>query len=297
MASVINIDTPFHFSFPECVKFLNRNKNECLHAVDKDIVYKAVSVNGKDVIFSVSQNSSGIKISILNIPKPSAEIKNFVIAYVSDWLDLKTDLKPFYSSAAGDKVLKHLVKNYAGLRLIGIPGLFETLIWCVMGQQINLAFAYTLKRRFVEMYGRHITHKDNSYFLFPAAKDIAIINPAELRKLQLTEKKSEYITGIAWAVASGELSKEKFIGQSPEYIKKELMNIRGVGEWTAEYVMMKCLRISSAFPAGDAGLQNAVKNILKLGAKPTPDELKKMSLKWKGSEAYAVFYLWRSLLD
>jgi DNA-3-methyladenine glycosylase II len=296
MADII-VRLPPHFSFAECLVFLNRNKNECLHFIKDDAIHKAVTVENKDIIFSIAQNGGSLLIKILNIQKPSAAVKNYVTSYVSGWLDLAADLTPFYKSASGDKVLKELIKNYAGLRLIGIPDLFETLVWCVMGQQINLGFAYTLKKRFVETYGRKIIHKNNSYYLFPAAELIVGQSPEDLRKLQLTSKKSEYIVGIAGAVSSGRISKESLLLQSPEEIKKGLTAIRGVGEWTAEYVMMKCLRVGSAFPAGDAGLQNAVKNILKLESKPSPEELRRMSLKWKGSEAYAVFYLWRSLLD
>lgn len=75
------------------------------------------------------------------------------------------------------------------------------------------------------------------------------------------------------------------------------MAIRGVGEWTADYVMMKCLHHPTAFPITDVGLHNALKIQLGLKRKPTLEEIKEFAANWEGLQAYAVFYLWRSLYE
>lgn len=79
-------------------------------------------------------------------------------------------------------------------------------------------------------------------------------------------------------------------------MRKELTSIRGVGAWTAGYAIMKSMKHSRAFPVADVGLHNALKNRLGLAAKPTVPEIVEMAGNWSGWEAYAVFYLWRSLL-
>lgn len=75
------------------------------------------------------------------------------------------------------------------------------------------------------------------------------------------------------------------------------MAIRGVGAWTADYVMMKCLHHPAAFPIADVGLHQAIKRQLGLERKPTIEEIEEMSTNWGGWQAYATFYLWRSLYE
>jgi DNA-3-methyladenine glycosylase II len=74
-----------------------------------------------------------------------------------------------------------------------------------------------------------------------------------------------------------------------------LVNIRGIGPWTANYVLMRCLRFPSAFPIDDVGLQNAIKHPLGRDKKPTKDEIMKFAGNWTNWESYATFYLWRFL--
>ena len=73
------------------------------------------------------------------------------------------------------------------------------------------------------------------------------------------------------------------------------MQIKGLGNWTANYALMKTFRHADAFPLQDAGIHNAIKNLRKLDRKPTLDEVRKLYKKYKGWEAYATLYLWKSL--
>ena len=73
-----------------------------------------------------------------------------VVSFIWEWFDLVRDLNLFYELAKGDTLLKKTVQEFHGLRVIGVPDLFEALCWGILGQQINLAFAYTLKRRLLK---------------------------------------------------------------------------------------------------------------------------------------------------
>jgi DNA-3-methyladenine glycosylase II len=200
--------------------------------------------------------------------------------------------------AQDDNVLNQIASKYRGLRIIGIPDLFEAVTWAIIGQQINLKFAYTLKKRFVERFGEGLTFEGEIYWLYPSFDRIAEIDIVQLRELQFTARKAEYVIGVAKAMAKGELKKEDLLKkQDYQQIHNYLTNLRGIGAWTADYVMMKCLHQRSAFPITDVGLHNALKVQLGLEGKPSVNEIKEMALNWTGWEAYAVFYLWRSLYE
>ena len=198
--------------------------------------------------------------------------------------------------AEHDILLKQAVTQFYGLRNMGIPDLFEALCWGILGQQINLSYAYTLKRRLVESFGRSMEWEGKRYWLFPNPEDIAQLTVEDLSELKMTVKKCEYLIGVAQLMVEGSLSKEllRSVGDF-KVAEKMLTKIRGIGPWTANYVLMRCLRFSNSFPIDDVGLHNAIKHVLGTSRKPTKEEILKLAAPWKNWESYATFYLWRFL--
>ena len=287
------ISMPVDFNFEECLVHLGRSSQENLYRLNEGRITKLLKVDGQLVLFQINPTAGALRIEF-PLGVPSLQERDKVAAYIEDWFDLQTDLRGFYAMAETDPVLNGVVRQHYGLRVIGIPDLFEALVWAVMGQQINLIFAYTLKKRFVENFGESLVYEEERYWAFPSAEKIAALNVADLRALQLNGRKSEYILSIAAAMASGELKKERLL-QEPD-MERALLEIRGIGAWSANYVMMKCLHSQSAFPLADVGLHNALKAQLQLGRKPTLAEIMELAKNWQGWQAYATFYLWRSLL-
>ena len=289
----MDIVTPADFNFAECLVHLGRSSQENLYQLEDGILTKLLKLNGQLVLFHISSAAGALRIEFPLGAPPEAE-RRMAVAHVEEWFDLTTDLREFYAMAETDPVLSGVVRQYYGLRIMGVPDLFEALVWAVMGQQINLAFAYTLKKRFVENYGEALIYDGQQYWAFPSAESIAALDVADLKALQLTGRKAEYILGIASAMASGDLEKGRLLQE--EDMEAALLKIRGIGAWSANYVMMKCLNTQSAFPLADVGLHNALKAQLEMDRKPTIEEITKLAKNWEGWQAYATFYLWRSLL-
>ncbi|WP_432664293.1 DNA-3-methyladenine glycosylase [Wukongibacter baidiensis] len=291
------ISPPKEFDFKECMVYLGRSDIECLHRIKGEELYKLIKIDDKMILFKVTSDNREVRISFLN-EVPDERIKAQVVRYVWDMFDLGTDLPEFYRAMKGDSILEKLTEKYYGLRVIKINDLFEALCWAIIGQQINLKFAYTLKKRLVEGYGEGIKYKGQEYWLFPDPEVIAELDVANLKELQFTTRKAEYIISLAKHMISGELAIEKLKALNGyEAIHKRLLVMRGIGNWTADYVIMKSFNLNQAFPISDVGLHNALKNILELDAKPSIEEIEKMAERWKGWESYATFYLWRSLYD
>lgn len=294
--SSIEIYPPMDFNFKECLVFLGRSEQEVLHQIRDGNFYKLIKIDGELVLLEIEETKDFIRVEFPN-SRPNPGVRERAASYVWEYFDMNQELENFYEMADKDKVLQKIVQKYRGLRIICIPNLFEALTWAIIGQQINLTFAYTLKKRFVEHFGECLTFEGNTYWLFPEFEKIAHIEIDDLRKLQFTSRKAEYITGVAKAMTSGQLTKEALLQQDYQQVKRSLMAIRGVGAWTADYVMMKCLHHPAAFPIADVGLHQAIKRQLKLERKPTIEEIEEMSTNWSGWQAYATFYLWRSLYE
>ncbi|MFZ1807333.1 MAG: DNA-3-methyladenine glycosylase [Cyclobacteriaceae bacterium] len=290
----MEISLPPEFRFKECLHFLERSPRELLHQVDGDAVYKLVNYDGEKILFKVSSLDSKLIVDF-PIAEPTDEIKKKIEHYIIEWFDIDKDLKPFYEMAEKDPFLCDLAKQHYGYRIVGQPDLYESLVWAVLGQQINLSFAYTLKQQFVREYGKKLVFADKEYFLFPEPAIVAHLTMEDLLKIQFSRQKARYTIGISEAFLNGTISKEKLKGLSLMDAKEKLMKIKGIGNWTANYALMKTFRYPDAFPLEDAGISNALRTFLQLDRKPTLDEIRQVFLKYKGWEAYATLYLWRSL--
>ena len=295
-ASVV-LKPPREFDFLQCLKFLTRSPLEPCHAVEDNILYKLEKFEEKPVLITIrSPDPDAVWIDFLT-PRPKKSIRAKVAKYVWQWFDLATDLRPFYRMAAEDPVLQKVAHHLYGLRIMTIPDLFEAICWAIIGQQINLTFAYTLKKRFVESFGEKFSFENKQYYLFPTPQAIAHRNVADLRRLQFTGRKSEYIIALAQKMVAGDVTQKRLCDHDGfETARKELMQLHGVGQWTADYVSLRCLMDPAAFPVADIGLQNAVKRQLGLSQKPTAEDIARYSAGWQNWQAYATFYLWASLI-
>lgn len=293
----IDIIPPKEFNFQECLIFLGRSHQEVLHRIKEDTLYKLLKVEESLIFCKISYTNDSIRVEF-PINKPSSYQREKIGEYIWEWFDLEQDLQDFYQIAQDDKILNLIVNKYYGLRIMCIPDLFEALVWAIIGQQINLTFAYTLKERFVEEFGEFITFQGEKFWVFPSFEAIAILSVDDLKKLQFTTRKAEYVIGIAKDMKSGILTKEMLLEKQDYHeVKKSLMALRGIGPWTADYVMIKSFHETSSFPIADVGLHNALKILLGLKEKPTIEEIKEYAANWEGWQAYATFYLWRSLYD
>lgn len=293
----IVITLPEQFNMNANLGYLSREKNECMYEIESDSITKVITIGEIRSLVQINViNNKQMIVQFLNESSPIERRKcEEIVKFIDEWFDLNNDLTPFYEMAKADPLLKVPARNFYGLRVIGIPDLFEALCWGVLGQQINLAFAYTLKRQFVEKFGDFIEWNGKKYWVFPSYERIAQLTPSDLADIKMTVKKSEYIIGIAKLMASGELSREKLMKMDFKDAEKSLIKIRGIGPWTANYVLMRCLRFQTAFPIDDVGLINSIKLLQNMNRKPTKDEIMELSIPWKNWESYATFYLWRVL--
>lgn len=294
---VMIITLPANFDMNANLGYLTREKNECLYEIENNILTKVIAIGEMQSLVQISViDNQQMVVQFLNGSRPIEKGEREKIAtYILEWFDLDNDLTPFYEMANADPLLKIPAQKFYGLRVIGIPDLFEALCWGVLGQQINLAFAYSLKRQFVESFGDSIEWNGKKYWVFPPYERIAQLEPTDLAAIKMTVKKSEYIIGIARLMANGDLSKEQLMKMNFKEAEKSLIKIRGIGPWTANYVLMRCLRFQTAFPIDDVGLINSIKTLGNRNQKPTKEEILALSIPWKNWESYATFYLWRVL--
>ena len=294
--TTIKIKPPAIFNYQECLHFLDRGYDDCLHQINKNTIIKALNIENNISLIAITYDNGFLQVGIL-AGESNEYHHDLIKSYIIRWFDLHTDLEKFYNLAIKDFILRPLIKKYWGLRLIGIDDLFEALCWAIIGQQINLSFAYKTKRALVEKFGGYIEHNGVVYYLFPTPETICNCTVEQLKRLQFSRNKATYIIALAESFRNEIISKDKLlIIRDSEEILSKLTKLKGIGAWTANYAMMKCLKIPSAFPIQDVGLHNALKQQLNMDEKPDIEKILELSKHWKNWEGYATLYLWRSLV-
>jgi DNA-3-methyladenine glycosylase II len=171
----IHLKVPVEFDYDENLKYLANAPNECTFYIRGDRIYKALSLGNETPVIEITGNKNNkLIIRFLGDTNSSDKCVRVDVAnYVRDWFDLNTDLVPFYELAKTDFLIKQAVYSFYGLRNVGVPNLFEAYGWGIMGQQVNMTLAYTVKRRLVENFGRSLECEGEQYWIFPTPEVIA----------------------------------------------------------------------------------------------------------------------------
>jgi len=187
--------------------------------------------------------------------------------------------------------LKQLFEQHYGTPIVLDFHPYNSLVKCIIHQQLNLKFAFTLTHRFVTTYG----FEKNGVWFYPLPETVAKLTVEELRQLQFSTRKAEYIIDLSKEIEKGNLDIESLYEKTDEEIMVELIRYRGIGQWTIQNVLLFGLGRNNLFPLADIGIQNAIKKLLQLEQKPTKEEMEAMLPEWNPYLSYASLYLWRSI--
>ena len=182
-----------------------------------------------------------------------------------------------------DKVLKKLIQTYKNEYLDLNSNYFHSLINSIIGQQISVSAADSMKTKFFKLK-RNIT-----------PLTVSKLHTADLRKCGLSRQKILYIRNISKFF----LQNKKFIKNinksSEEEIYNNLIEIKGVGNWTIHMFLMFSYGSSNIFPTGDLGFLKAISKLYKVQLPISEKKLKLLYKKWSPYSSQATWYLWRSL--
>ena len=190
-----------------------------------------------------------------------------------------------------DTNLAPIFEEHRGTPIIREFSLYATLMKSIIHQQLNLSFAHTLTTRFVHTFGEQL---DGVWF-YPKPEVIGQLKVEDLRELQFSTRKAEYVIGVSQAIASGELNLQALALQDDETITQILVKYRGIGPWTAGSFLLFGLGRPNLFPLADIGLQNALKKLWTTTDKPKAEEISSHFPQWSPYLSYASLYLWRSI--
>ena len=190
-----------------------------------------------------------------------------------------------------DRVLRRLISRYPGIHLTRRSDPFTTLARAIVGQQISVKAADSIWRRFVAVVA------DGPQDGFPrlAPQQVATQAIAALRGCGLSQRKAEYLADLATHFASGRLDPRQWKELDDEALIAALVDVKGIGRWTAEMFLMFHELRPDVLPVDDIGLQRAIAAHYNSGERLPRDAMFAVADLWRPWRSVATWYLWRSL--
>ena len=206
-----------------------------------------------------------------------------------------TPLTKFYAAALDDPVLAPLVKQLYGLKISQTPTVFEAFVQSIFSQQIATNVARIIGSLLLERYGATMTHNGHTYYAFPTPAALLPEGIPGLRGIKLSNRKAEYILDVAAAIVDGSLDLEAMRHLPDEEAAKRLLALRGVGPWTAHWLLLRALGRMDAFPAGDLALRRIVSRLYLDGEELSVRQLEEFSERWSPWRSLYTTYLFAAL--
>ena len=219
------------------------------------------------------------------------EILDEAAGTVRSMFSLEHDLSNWRARLRRDALMRKLEAGHRGLHLPRWPTLFEALVTSILLQQIATSVAITFRRRVVERFGEQLEVGGETYFAFPRAERLARASVEELRALGLSNAKATCIIEVARACADAELTSASLAREDNETIIARLSNLRGIGRWTAEWVLMLHFGRPDVFPAADLFLRGVVIKYYNGGEALNEREIRAFAEKrWGAHQSYSALY-------
>lgn len=257
--------------------------------IEKNCVVVPLVVYGDQQLTITVTFSGTVEASICSIDVPK-QYEEEAVQKIIAIFQLDTSLEEINAHFHGTD-LELLFVQYRGLPLTCEFDLYYSIMKTIIHQQLNLSFAHTLTERFVRNFGE----EKDGFARYPTPERVSMLEYEDLRKLQFSQRKAEYVIDTSRLIAKGELDLNELSMKTDDEIIEELTKIRGIGYWTAENILLFGLGRKNLFPIKDVGIQNALKNLYKLDQKPSLEDMIHYSETWSPYKSYASLYLWESL--
>lgn len=257
--------------------------------VDGECYRRTVLQEGQQGQVEVRQDSDGDAL-IFATDLPVSRGMPGLIDRVRTLFDLRADPEGVARDLGKARELKPMIAKHPGLRLMGAWDGFELALRAILGQQVSLKGARTLWSRIAKLCGERaqFDHPELSV-IFPSPEQVLAAKPADFG---CPKSRQGAILALAHAVVDGGLDLDP--GADPVEARAKLLELPGVGPWTADYILMRGLQDPDAFPAGDLVLR---KVLSRDGSPLSTRELEARSEAWRPWRGYAAMWLWNSTHD
>lgn len=276
---------------------LRRRASNQIDQWDGTTYTRVLLLDDQPVRISVSQQQTGMCPRLLVTASslaPFAQLPERISPILQKMLGCATDVTAFSTLAERDPHLAALAAQFQGVKPPRFPSLFEALLNAFACQQVSLDVGILLLNRLTEAYGQAVAGAPGVQRAFPTPEALVSAAPEHLRALGFSHQKARAILELTATLVEASQELLSLETRSNEEICQRLLPLRGVGRWSAEYVLLRGFGRIEVFPGDDVGAQKNLQALFALADKPTYEQIQALTARW---QPYAGFVYFHLLLD
>ena len=282
------------FSFARTLGFLaGFAPTQGEQAVLPQTLTKSVSVGGQVVAFRLSAGGTVeeplLHYSLFSEQQIGEDTERVVLERINLYLSLDDDLKPFYELGSKDPDFAPIVERLYGYHQVKFLSAFECGCWAVLTQRNAMPTARKMKAELARRYGGSIEIEGATHWAFPEPDRLAAVPPEELGAIAGNERKGEYMSALARAFSS---VSEEFLRSAPyEQTEAWLRGIKGVGEWSATFIMLRGLGRTERVPFSERRVVEAAFRVYARGRFLREEDIRRIAEGYGPWQGYWAHYL------
>ena len=286
LSNVFLLQLPAGYRAKEILAYHARDPESLCEKSEGNKIWKALHTDDGPAILELSLEKEGVWARVHADTRIGRAGLAFLHEAALRMLGLNNETAPFETRHA------EFTAPRRGLRLPNIPTGFDGLAWGIIGQQINVKFASSLRSEIIRMGGEKV----GGMRAHPTPERVANMNAQTLNKRRFSLSKAKYLIGAAESVANGKFDIESLPRGSAAAAEKKLTALHGVGTWTARYTMLRG-GFADAAPVGDSALATALQKLHKLPERPDHERVKSLMMDFSPHRSLATMHLWTYLKE
>lgn len=215
------------------------------------------------------------------------KIKSELLDRIKFYLSLEDELQPFYDVGRADPDFSSVLEDLYGLHQVKFLTPFEAAAWAVLSQRISMKVAYRMKERITKWVGNHIQIDGINYRTFPSARQIQKLGVEKMQSIINHKRKSDYLIEVAKAF--DQVDEGFLINGDIEEVKEWLLNIKGIGEWSANLELIRGLGRMEELSQHPKMLLECAKKVY--GSQTTEEQLEDIADRYGKFKGYWAYYL------
>jgi len=286
------LDLPKNYRAEEILNFHARDPEQLAERITNTHIAKAVIVNEYQTLINVALNSRDASCTFQTGDSQFSE--TLARRIILNMLGLTIAVEPFERKMKSDAFLSALIHRQKGLRIPQAATPFEALTWAIIGQQINLRFAIQLRNTLIKLCG---AKHPGGLYCYPDAELVCRLKLEQLTANKFSRAKAETILRVARLVMNGTLPLDDWRQSSitVDAIQAALLNVKGIGPWTAHYTLMRGFGFADCSLHGDVAVRKAWARLRSEATTPTIKEAEIILAQYAPYRSLVAAHLWASL--
>ncbi|MCB9456687.1 MAG: DNA-3-methyladenine glycosylase 2 family protein [Anaerolineaceae bacterium] len=277
------------YDFDRSLSILQRLSTQVVDYYDGQRFRRVLDNDSQPALIEVAPAESGTLKARVIFP-PNAAFSNAVLRQLGFILGLDFDLLPFYALLDEHQETRQLKTDLFGLKPPRSASIFETLVVAITEQQVSLSAALAIRKRINSRFGTTISVDGDDYHGFPESGKLAAADAAAINQTGLVRSRSETLVRVARLVESGELDLTRFPQMESDEIIAQLTRIKGIGPWTAKYVLGRGMGRYEHYVSGDVAVRAGVRKYYGKDRITNDKDVDTVLSQFNEYKGYAAFY-------